>query len=551
MNRETSINSEIGKQNNNQTTINQLAIAAIALSIGSNIGSKYKVLSKLDVSAGEADLYLCNYNGSDYVAKVYRRKVAIKPEVTNALTKISTPFISRIYETGEINGMPYEIIPYYKYGSIEGRIFRLDDLRSRIIPSLNEGLHILHENGIIHKDLKPSNIMLSDNGKDVAIIDFGISSIKDDGSTILVTKTGMTPEYSAPETFRNLYCVESDYYSLGITVFELFCGYTPFKNMDEEAIDQYISVQRIPIPKEVPQDLSDLVLALTYYDITNRKNKANPNRRWTYEEVKRWCKGEKLVLPGEGVGISRTQMPEYTFLGKPYNTMQSLTEALAANWAEGKKQLYRGLLSGFFKSCNPEIAGFCLDAEDEASKGGDDDVIFFKLLYRLDPKTIAFFWKGKSYQGLTPLGRSLLEQLWNGEKSNLSFFDDVCSKRLLSIYVTQVDPKNASLLEAAKSLEDGFSLECKTERGKICHLYIMAYMLSGQKLFRTDGHDFRTVNELADFIKQLLDESYEKFEDFCHRMVDYHDNLNEQLEAWLIALGKRKELDQWRASLAE
>ena len=53
--------------------------------------------------------------------------------------------------------------------------------------------------------------MLCDNEEDVVIIDFGISSVKDGSNTIIVTQTGMTPEYSAMETFRNLFLEESDY----------------------------------------------------------------------------------------------------------------------------------------------------------------------------------------------------------------------------------------------------------------------------------------------------------------------------------------------------
>ena len=105
----------------------------------------------------------------------------------------------------------------------------------KIIPNINEGLHAIHEAGIIHKDLKPSNIMLNSDGETVSIIDFGISSIIADGNTVLVTKTGMTPEYSAPETFKNLFLRESDYYSFGITLFELLwlhalCQYAARRN---------------------------------------------------------------------------------------------------------------------------------------------------------------------------------------------------------------------------------------------------------------------------------------------------------------------------------
>ena len=59
----------------------------------------------------------------------------------------------------------------------------------------------------------------------------------------------------------------------------------------------------------------------------------------------------------------------------------------------------------------------------------------------------------------------------------------------------------------------------------------------------------KNVGELANYMKGLLDSSYEEFEEFCHSLIDYDDTLDVQLEAWLIALGKRKELELWRQGL--
>ena len=401
------------QQNGSATVINPIAAATSDLSLGQVLCGKYSVVKKMDIVTGEADLYLVEYNNVQYVAKIYRRKVAIKPEISQKLMNIKSKYVAAIYETGEVNGFPMEIIPYYRYGSLQGRKYTYEQLKRDVSLSLNEGLKVLHDNGILHKDLKPSNIMVGDNLKDVAIIDFGISSAREDNNTIIVTKTGMTPEYSAPETFRNLFLEESDYYSLGITLYELFCGYTPYNNMEQEAIEQYISVQRIPFPDDMPEDLQNLISACTYYDITNRKNKSNPNRRWTYEEVKKWCNGIKQVIPGEGIGNAKVgDMNPYKFMGETYLEVAELTKALALNWNEGKKQLFRGILSGFFKGCNPELAGFCIDAEEEATRiNGRDDMIFWKLLYKLSPNTTDFYWKGRTYQGLPALGREILEKL--------------------------------------------------------------------------------------------------------------------------------------------
>ncbi len=538
------------QQNGSATVINPIAAATSDLSLGQVLCGKYSVVKKMDIVTGEADLYLIEYNNVQYVAKIYRRKVAIKPEISQKLMNIKSKYVAAIYETGEVNGFPMEIIPYYKYGSLQGRKYTYEQLKRDVIPSLNEGLKVLHDNGILHKDLKPSNIMVGDNLKDVAIIDFGISSAREDNNTIIVTKTGMTPEYSAPETFRNLFLEESDYYSLGITLYELFCGYTPYNNMEQEAIEQYISVQRIPFPDDMPEDLQNLIAACTYYDITNRKNKSNPNRRWTYEEVKKWCNGIKQVVPGEGIGNAKVgDMNPYKFMGETYVEVAELTKALALNWNEGKKQLFRGILSGFFKGCNPELAGFCIDAEEEATRiNGRDDMIFWKLLYKLSPNTTDFYWKGRTYQGLPALGREILEKLWKNDSSNDTYYYEILEEKMLSNYVAIKADKNKPLADAVKGLEDGHKM-ADTGRAKKKNLYLMAYMLSGQKLMHFDGIEFRTVGEFADYMKELLDESYEKFEAVCHKLINYEDNLDVQFESWLLALGKKKELNSWREGL--
>lgn len=546
----TVINSEIGQA----TAINPDLVASTAkLAAGTLLAGKYEIVEPLSVSTGEADLYVCNYDGKEYVAKVYRRQRAVKPEVITVLKSIKSPYVASLFDTGIHNNLPFEILPYYKNGSLQGRQFSMEELKKTIIPCINEALNVLHQNDIIHKDLKPSNIMMLDDNKSVAIIDFGISSVVEQGNTVLVTKTGMTPEYSAPETFRNLFLEESDYYSFGITLYELYCGYTPYKNMNAEEIAQFTAVQRIPFPKDMPQELQDLISAVTYFDITNRNNKNNPNRRWTYIEVDNWCKGKKQVIPGEGTGFGAEKaIPSYTFLGQAYKDIPSLITALASNWNDGKKQLYRGLLSGFFKNFNPEIAGYCIDAEEEATQtAGKDDVIFWNLLYKIYPELNGFFWLGHIHESLPALGRDMLEKLWKNDKSDFSYWDSVLENNLLSNYLTNIKSKNGDLKKASAALETSHKLPGKSKRDALMNYYTMAYLLSGQKLFNVDNKQLKNVEELSAYMKGLLDSSYEEFEDFCHKLIDYDDTLDVQFEAWLISLGKRKELNDWRKQLIQ
>ena len=547
----TVINAEVVEEYNRQNNIETDSSASIAE--GTVICEKYKVQSQLEVSSGEADLFLCSDGSSQYVVKVYKRKFAIKQEVIDALLKIDSPYVARLYQTGSFNGYPVEILPYYEKGSLQGKTFTEDELIRRIIPNINEGLHAIHEAGIIHKDLKPSNIMLNSDGETVSIIDFGISSIIEDGNTVLVTKTGMTPEYSAPETFKNLFLRESDYYSFGITLFELFCGYTPYANMQPEEIEQYVSVQRIPYPEEMSALLQDFISALTYYDISNRSNKNNPNRRWTYEEVKKWLDGELLVIPGEGIGnVGKGTMPAFKFLGEDFTDPAQLVTAFAKNWDEGKKQLFRGVVTAHFRTWNQEIARKCQAAEEEAGReNGKDDIIFWKLLYQLNPKLKGFYWMGQTYESLPAFGRDVLEKLWDKDKSQYSYYSSILSEKLLSQYVLMAAPKNEKLKKAAEAIEDSYELEKNNGTDMQRTYYLMAYTLSGQKLLLLDGEQIRTVGELANYMRSVLAESFDKFEALCHRLVDYDGNLDFQLETWLMAIGKQKEIEKWRASMNE
>jgi len=285
------------------------------IEIGTVIAGKYMVTEKLNSTAGESQLYICEYDGKKYAAKIYNRDRTEANELMKRLNKTDLPYISKPYEWGGYDGRYYEIYDYYPKGSLKGKTFTAEELLENIIPSLNEALHTLHKTNIIHRDIKPSNITLRDNGKDIVLIDFGISSVRNNDSTVLVSESGMTPEYSAPETFKGLYLEESDYYSLGITIYELFCGFTPYNGMNSEEIEKYIVMQKIPFPDDMPDALKNLITALTYSDISGRNDSRNPNRRWTYKEVKKWCEGEEQVIPGTVVDT------KFRFAGKSYEDL--------------------------------------------------------------------------------------------------------------------------------------------------------------------------------------------------------------------------------------
>lgn len=156
---------------------------------------------------------------------------------------------------------------------------------------------------------------------------------------------------------------------------------------------------------------------------------------------------------------------------------------------------------------------------------------------------------GQTYESLPALGRDMLERLWRNDKSNYSYWDSILGNKLLTNYLSKVKSKNENLADAASALETAHNVGNRSKRDTIMNYYTMAYLLSGQKLFAIGEKRLKSVSELTAHMKGLLDSSYEEFEDFCHSMIDYDDTLDVQLEAWLIALGKRKELDAWQQGL--
>ena len=169
-----------------------------------------------------------SFQPSSLMVKIYRRRDAVKPDVLSRLYSFKASGIVEIIEHGLYNGFPCIVMPYFKNGSLSRKTLTYDTIRDIVLPDVASGLKFLHEKGIIDKDIKPANLTISDDGRHVHIIDFGICSAKDDQVSVLITRTGMSPEYSAPETFNNVWVEESDYYSLGLTLYELFKGHTPY-----------------------------------------------------------------------------------------------------------------------------------------------------------------------------------------------------------------------------------------------------------------------------------------------------------------------------------
>lgn len=428
---------KLNLMNRIHTAVNVTPHEKVPSLINTLIDGKYRVTDVLlEKQTGEANLYIAEDEEKNiFMVKHYRRKNAVKEEVIKKLSVIDSPYIARIVSYGTIEGFQYVVMPYYHGNSLDkiihsGVTLSEEEIRTVILPPLNEAVRTVHEAGIIHKDIKPANIILSRDGTGLTLIDFGISS-DTDGQTAVVTHTGNTPFYAAPETYTGLFLSESDYYSLGISIYEMVTGKIPFQSdsADPEVIARFAQIQKIPYPDGVPESLRNLIDGLTYKDISNRHDPSNPNRRWGYEEISRWLKREPVAVPGSHADPNRDSEDNderngfrvpYVFKGRRISGNHELVISLLGDWNGGIKEFRRGVLTRHYETNGmTEEAEKCRAADrlmaeyDQNGTGKNIDTVYFELMYSLDRSVTDLYWKEFYFEGLQDYGNALIKAIYS------------------------------------------------------------------------------------------------------------------------------------------
>lgn len=148
-----------------------------------------------------------------------------------AAREIADPHLVRILATGEEDGHPFLALEFLPGGSLAARVsdgpLRLEETL-RVVAEVAAGLDALHRAGIVHRDVKPSNVMLREDGS-AALTDFGLAK---GAAYTLLTRPGQvlgTLDYLAPELVRGGEATPaSDVYALGCVAFECLAGHAPF-----------------------------------------------------------------------------------------------------------------------------------------------------------------------------------------------------------------------------------------------------------------------------------------------------------------------------------
>ena len=272
----------------------------------------------------------------------HERKVAVKvlkPELAAALgpdrfpreirilARLQHPHILPLLDSGEAAGFLFYTMPYIPGESLRQRIDRDGALpvpeAVRIMREVADALAAAHAAGVLHRDIKPGNVMLS--GRHALVMDFGVAKALSDAGGEKMTTVGVavgTPTYMSPEqaTGSEHLDARSDIYALGILAYEMLTGHPPFEGKTAQAT---LSAQVLEKPKRVTetraavsQPLEELVMKCL--------EKAPPDRWQTTEELVPLL--ESLGTPSGGVTPTHT---------RPVQTVSGATPPVATRGSRG------------------------------------------------------------------------------------------------------------------------------------------------------------------------------------------------------------------------
>lgn len=276
---------------------------------GQKINGRYEILKILG-EGGMANVYLAEDTilGRKVAVKVLRGDLATDDKFVRrfqrealAASSLSHPNIVEMYDVGEDDGDFYIVMEYVEGRNLKQLIKKRGALTIPevidIMLQLTDGLAHAHDSYIIHRDIKPQNILILDNGL-VKITDFGIAMALNSTQMTQTNSVMGSVHYLPPEQASGKgSTIKSDIYSLGILMYELLTGKLPFKG--ENAVEIALKHMKDPLPSlhreldNVPQSIENIIIRATAKNPKNRYN----NAREMHDDLKTALDEERINEP--------------------------------------------------------------------------------------------------------------------------------------------------------------------------------------------------------------------------------------------------------------
>ncbi|MBI4698601.1 MAG: protein kinase, partial [Nitrospirae bacterium] len=393
------------------------------------ISRTYPVLKEFPDSGVTGESCLIEQNGLVSLLKFYRPDFIPNVDVISKAKKLTERLhdvLIQIYDYGFDDNTKrwYIIYEYAKHGSLK-------DLGPNIDPgSINlllreiiERLKALHDNEILHLNLKPSNIVLRDKQPLKPVFtDFDISCVPEAGRKGKPAALKGRLPYSAPELLTGTAGREADHWSVGMIMLELITGRHPFEGLDDRSISDKVSAQGVTIPEQLAGDHKTLLRGLLTRD---------PEKRWGYAEVIRWLDQDADIpvhfndaSEGPGIKVPKADAVPFRFLDKKYTSIEEMIPAFVESgeaWEAARDHIRQGSISKWLLERSDEMIISKFDGIREHS-AGDPDMALVLLIYTFK-NDLPFIFYGKLISSETLhsyIGKSLKKEATRGEEAILT-----------------------------------------------------------------------------------------------------------------------------------
>src|SRR2546427_5877234 len=229
--------------------------------IGEHLGN-YRLVRLLG-SGGFADVYLAEQIYLNTLAAIKVLNTHLTPETmgnflseARQLSHLDHPHILRVLDFGLAQERPYLVMEYAPGGTLRERHPRGSRVPLQAILSyvtdVAPALQYAHEQGLVHGDLKPENLLLGKNER-VLLSDFGIALLVPATNSLHVPETYGTLIYIAPEQIRGVLCLQSDQYALAVMMYEWLSGQPPFQGSAAELLSQHLFATPTLLREQYPE----------------------------------------------------------------------------------------------------------------------------------------------------------------------------------------------------------------------------------------------------------------------------------------------------------
>ena len=342
---------------------------------GQKISDRYQIIKTIG-EGGMANVYLAydTILDRDVAVKVLRGDLAtddtfvrrFQREALSA-SSLSHPNIVEVYDVGEDNGSYYIVMEYIKGKHLKQLLKQRGKLTLTevvdIMLQVTDGMSVAHDNYIIHRDIKPQNIMILENGL-IKITDFGIAMALNSTQLTQTNSVMGSVHYLPPEQASGKGAtIQSDVYSMGILMYELLTGELPFRG--DNAVEIALKQIKEPFPSvreknnSIPQSIENIIYKATAKNTKNRYSDA----RELHDDLKTALTDERINEP-----LVKFKYPEIDGDSKSEKELQKMADQAVK---EDKKKCKDSVTDNIIEDINEKEAK--KEAEVKAKKIEEND----------------------------------------------------------------------------------------------------------------------------------------------------------------------------------